>query len=91
MPNNLAENTDGFTTQICLWLEDGLGRVNLAQVGADFVIAAEPCRVPANAVVQVVVSINGNERRLPYLLVDGLAESCLRSKTIACEADGLPF
>jgi len=80
-----------FSKPVKLWLEWEGGRVALGQVGAGFVIAAEPCHVPP-CKVTVVAAVGDEVFRHRYHLVDGLLEGDNpRSAIVSCEASMLPF
>ncbi|NBC10957.1 MAG: hypothetical protein GVY24_04375 [Planctomycetes bacterium] len=80
-----------FSTRVKLWLEGDAGKLKLSHVGADFVIASEPCSLPAQTPVTVVVSVDGKEHRHRYLLREPLTTNKPRARTMICEPDGLPF
>lgn len=81
----------GYSSRVRLWLESEHGTFQLSQVGADFVIAAGPATLPAASRCTVVVSIDGREHRLPYVVLDGLSPESRRSRTLYREADAIPI
>jgi len=71
-----------------LWLECEHGRVNLAQVGPSFVIAAQPTDIP-ECEADVVVCIDGRQHVRRVHLAGGMKASV--SKATALAVDSLPF
>jgi len=84
-------STDYFSTHVTLWMECADKRINLAQVGANIVITAEPCTLPPNSTATAVVGIDGDEKRLSYLLPQGVCPDRPKSTIVVCDAAGLPF
>jgi len=80
-----------FSSRVRLWLEHGGHTIPLAQVGADFIIASEPCDLAPGTRATIVVKVNDDVSRQDYLLVDGLSRDQLESATVVLDEDGLPF
>lgn len=80
-----------FNTHVDLWLDCEHGRVPLRQVGAEFVIASDPCEIPPRCIASVVISIDGQLHRRKVLLVDGLSADKPMAHMVPCDEDGLPF
>ena len=81
----------GYSSRVRLWLESEYGTFELAQVGADFVIASGRPTLPAASPCTVVVSVDGREQRLPYIALDGLSPERRRSRTALDQGDAIPI
>ncbi len=82
-----------FSAVVDLWFEpDGDEGVwiALSQAGSGFMTVAEPVDLPATA-GWVVVSVDGELYRNRVYLPQGLNAGQLKTKTVACLPDGIPF
>jgi len=60
----------------------GENRFRVAQVGPDFLIAAEPTQLPPST-VELIVEIDGQEKRRLIYLPDGVRPSVVRTPITA--------
>jgi hypothetical protein len=55
--------------------------LDLAQIGPDDVIVNQPVDLPPGP-AEVVMFVDGRERRWPVLLVEGMSSNCRVAKTV---------
>jgi hypothetical protein len=77
----MTQSTPGiapFSAEVDLWLDCEHGRVPLAQVSDDFVIASNPTTLPV-CEAEVVVSVDGHLHSRRVLLVNGMSQDNRRA------------
>jgi len=79
---------DGFCTAVRLYLEVNGQVLNVAQVGDESLILRDAITLDAPAQAEVVVSVDGKQRKYPVMLGDGIKDRTVFFQRIQTPAAG---
>jgi hypothetical protein len=78
-----TSSSSGYSADVQLWLETAGLIVELTQVGPDSIVVRQPITLPSSE-ADVVMQIDGHERRWRVLLPNGLSAESTIAETTPC-------